>query len=206
MSDFGGKRWRPYLDEETQERRDEILDHLQEKYDGPSDFLKQKLMEEKALSIDERIERKEQKQQEVENDLERLKRIKNEREQQSQLRDKRELLKEKQEKLREIADSGSKSFEAVCRDAMEKSLKRKPNHLTEKEYLCNDYRKKKIGARIESALEKENDRDVDELVSDVQRLQREIEELNGGPEGYFMSLEKVEGEEIKGDSSTVATK
>jgi len=33
------------------------------------------------------------------------------------------------------------------------------------------------------------DQDKDELVEDVQRLQKQVAELNGGPEDYFMKLE-----------------
>jgi len=193
MGDFDGKRWHPYLDEETQERRDQILDHLQENYEGPSDFLKEKLREEKALSIEERIERKKQKKEEAESDLERLKRIKREREQQDKLRDKRELLKEKQSKLRELADKDEKSRSEIREEVVEEMREKaegSPKIDDVDEYLEKDSIERKIDRRVDSRFSSSEDKD--ELVESINRLQKQVAELNGGEEDYFMDLETVD--------------
>jgi chromosome segregation ATPase len=193
MGDFEGRKWHPYLDEETRERRDELIDHLKKNYDGPSDYLKQKLMEEKALSIEERIEKKKKLKEDAESDIERLQRIKKERETQDKLRDKRELLKEKQKKLRDIAETGKKSREEIRDQVLEKMREKaesSPKISDVGEWINSDSTQRRIDRRVDSRLESEAR--VDGLVEDVQRLQKQVKELNGGEEDYFMDLEKVE--------------
>lgn len=190
MADFQGKRWQPYLDQEARERRDEILDHLQRNYDGPSDFIKQKLLEEDALSLEEKIQKFESEVEEKKEDLEKLKRIKREREEQDRLRDKKELLRDKQEKLRKISRRETQSREEIRESVEEKILSRKPDHLSDQEYLSK--KSDRIDRIVEHRLTESPD--VDSLVEDVQRLQRQVEELNGGRESWFMELERVEGE------------
>ena len=194
MGDFEVKeRWKVYLDKPTKEKLREILDHLEEKYDGPSDFVQQKIQEEQALSIEERIQRKKQEKQEAESDLERLKRIKQEREQQDKLRDKRELLKEKQKKLREVADSGEKSRDEIREEVVEEMRKKaegSPKIDDVEEYVDRDNVQRRIDRRVDSRFS--SSEDVDELVEDINRLQKQVAELNGGEEDYFMDLETVD--------------
>jgi DNA anti-recombination protein RmuC len=189
MGDFEGQRWRPYLDEEARERRDEILDHLQDNYDGPSDFVKRKLMEEAALDIEERIKRAESKEQEAKEKRKRLERIKREREEQSQLRDKKELLQEKQKKLRKLRDRDSKTEEEIREEVRERCEEkvRSSSQIDSVDELNIG-----VDERVRRRLEKQPD--FDELVEDVQRLQDEIQELNGGDElDCFMDLRAESG-------------
>lgn len=189
MGSFDGTRWRPYLDEEAQEIRDEKIDHLKRKYDGPSDFIKQKLKEEEVLSIEEKIQKFESEINEKKEDLEKLKQIKREREQQDKLRDKKELLKEKQKKLRKVQRESGLSREEIEQNLREEwEENRVPSHIDVDEYIQNN--KEMFERRVENRLEKTED--VDELVEDVQRLQEQVADLNGGREEWFMNLESVE--------------
>lgn len=202
MGDFGGKRWRPYLDEETQKIRDEKLDHLKRNYEGPTDFLKQKLKEEKVLDIEERIQKLESEIDDKKEDVDKLRRIKNEREQQDKLRDKKELLKQKQEKLRKLSNRENKSEEEIreqvksdvfelCQDKAEKdAVEKTANELFESERY-----QRRIQQKVEKQLEDQGK--VDELVEDVQRLQRQVKELNGGREDWFMDLGKEQNAEVQ---------
>jgi len=187
MGDFDGKRWRPYLDQDTQDRRDEIIDHLEQNYDGPSDFVKQKLMEEKPLDIDEQIKRARQDKNELEEKLSRLEQIKKEREQASQLRDKRELLKEKQKKLKEASQQGYMSEEKIREEVIQK-CKDKVSSSGQLDSI--DELSIGVDERVRRRVEKQPV--VDELVKEVQRLQDEIESLNGGREDFFIDLEDHE--------------
>lgn len=193
MGSWSGKRWHPYLDEEAQERRDQILDHLKQNYDGPTHFVKEKLKEEQALDIDERIRRKEQNVNQEQEELEKLKRIRDERNTQDKLRDKRELLKEKQKKLRKIARKETKSEEEVREEVLEKMREKaesSPKISDVDEWINSDRTQQKISRRVESRIE--SDVDVDELVESVERLQSQVAELNGGEEDYFMDIEAAE--------------
>jgi len=183
MGDFDGQRWRPYLDEEARERRDEIIEHLKRNYDGPSDFIKQKLIEEETLSIDEKIQKLEDDVEEKKEDLQKFKTIKREREQQDKLRDKKELLKQKQSKLEEIRDEGVDSFHEIMMYEIKQREKRG--------YDCSDPElARTVLNRAERKFEKQPD--VDELVEEVERLQRQVKELNGGREDWFLDLQSVE--------------
>jgi len=194
MGDFEVKeRWKVYLDKPTKEKLREILDHLEDKYDGPSDFVQQKIQEEQALSIEERIKRAEQEEEEAQQKKERLKRIKQEREQQDKLRDKRELLKEKQKKLREIADKDEKSRSEVRKEVVEEMREKaegSPKINDVDEYLEKDSIQRKIDRRVDSRFSSSEDKD--ELVEGINRLQKQVAELNGGEEDYFMDLETVD--------------
>lgn len=197
MGDFGGKRWRPYLDEEAQKIRDEKLQHLKENYEGPSDFIKKKLKEEKVLDIEERIRRAEKDLEEEKERLEKLKQVKKERDQQDRLRDKKQLLKDKQERLKEIQESGM-SEEAVRKRVRQRQLKRKPPRYSDEEYL--EMKSDRVDRMVENRLESQSD--LDELVEEVRRLQGQVEELNGG-EGlpWFMDLDAEDMEKSEVEQS-----
>lgn len=198
MGNFSGKRWQPYLDEETQEIRDEKLDHLKRNYDGPSDFIKQKLKEEDALTVEQKIEKVQSEIKEREEDLKKFKQIKRQREQQDKLRDKTELLREKQKKLRKVQrkDFGTEVdawYQAASR-AWKRSKKSvqhtKTDHETVAEAFHDKNMEKKVRAWKDRAMD--NRVDVDELVEDVQRLQDQVEKLNGSRKDWFLDLQKVE--------------
>jgi len=193
MGDFEVKeRWKVYLDKPTKEKLREILDHLEDNYDGPSDFVQQKIQEEQALSIEERIKRAEQEEEEAQQKKERLKRIKQEREQQDKLRDKRELLKEKQKKLRELADKEQKSRSEVREEVVEEMREKaegSPKIDDVDEYLEKDSIQTKISRRVDREFSSSQNKD--ELVECINRLQKQVAELNGGKEDYFMDLETV---------------
>lgn len=188
MGKFKGDRWHIYFNEESKQRREEIIDHLQENYDGPSDFVHQKLEQESALGIEERIERTKSKEKEYKEKRQRLERIREERQQQTALRDKKELLKQKQKRLDELDNSGLTYHQALC-NAVDKMAERSSTKsLSEVEYV-----KAKWGRIQRMAESKLSSCDVDQLVSDVQRLQGEIKELNNGDAlDCFKDLEAVE--------------
>ena len=198
MGSFEGKYWKIYLDEKTRERRDEILDHLKAEYNGPSDFTQQALMDEQAMSLEERIERKQQDIEEQKNELQQLKQIHREREQQDKLRDKKELLKEKQRKLRKIQRRGNVTEEdALCNAAtqvwntcVEKAGKPKNSDVSARDLFSKDRYQRRVQHFKQKQLE--SSEDVDQLVEDVQRLQGQVAELNGGREDWFLDLQGVE--------------
>jgi len=194
MGEFEQKDyWKVYLDKETKEKIREIQDHLEANYNGKSDFVQQALQDEQALSIEERIRRLEEEREETDKQIEQLKRIKQEREQQDKLRDKRELLKEKQKKLREIADKDEKSRSEVRKEVVEEMREKaegSPKIDDVDEYLEKDSIQRKIDRRVDSRFSSSEDKD--ELVEDINRLQKQVAELNGGEEDYFMDLETVD--------------
>ena len=199
MADFEAKDyWKLYLNEEAKERVQEIQDHLNKNYDSRSDFLKQKLLQEKPLSLEERINRKQQSLSEEQVESERLKRIKREREEQSQLRDKKELLKEKQKKLRKVQRDGYGSEEDAWYKAASRAWKRckkSAEHAkTDHESAVEAFEEKNMTGKVQAWKDREleNKVDVDQLVEDVQRLQEQVAELNGGREEWFLDLESVE--------------
>jgi len=198
MGSFEGRTWKIYLDEETREQVHQIKEHLQEHYDGPSDFVQEKLHEEEALDIDERINRARQEKKELDEKLSRLQQMKTDREEASMLRDKRELLKSKQEKLTEMRkedNSVSKSREEVRQEVVEEireKCRSSPKVDDVDEHLESERVQSRIEHRVDSRMP---DKDVDQLVQDVRRLQEEVAELNGGRESYFLDLETGEGVE-----------
>jgi len=175
MGSFDGDTWKIYLSEEARERRDEIIDHLRDNYEGPSHYLREKLREENALDVEQQIERTESEMRELEEKLQRLQRIKEERDQQQTLRDKKELLKSKQEKLRELRSNQELSEEQVEEEIIEdlrgRSALPDSEEKIRKTRAFSKLKEKRFGGSS-----------LDELVSDVERLQSEIEELNGGEE------------------------
>ena len=186
MGDFKGGSWHIYLNKDTKERRDEILDHLQSNYDGPSDFVAEKLQQETALNIDERIERAKSEKEQYEEKINRLKQIKKDRNKASLLRDKKELLQEKQKKLRNLPDDGSYTREQIRNEVENKLLDKKLSSYSDEEYLekKSDKIKRIVDSRMDDAP------NVDQLVNDVQRLQNEIKELNNGEAlDCFMSIQ-----------------
>lgn len=177
------------MNKEARDRMREIQDHLEENYNGIAHFVRQKLYEEKPLKLDERINRKKKALENNKDELERLKRIKREREEQSQLRDKKELLKEKQKQLRKVQKRESSTRDEVRAQVESKILSNKPPRFSDEEYL--NKKEDRIERLVDSRLEK-GPKNVDKLVEDVQRLQREVADLNGGQESWFMDLQSVE--------------
>jgi len=186
MGNFDGNIWKIYLDKKAREKRDEIIDHLEENYDGPSDFATQALEDEDALSPQQKLERIQKDKKEIERKEKKLKQVIEDRERQQKLRDKREALKKKQQRLRKISQ-GANSEEEIRKQMIEKEKERKVAHLTEEEWLekRSDHIEKKVQNRLEE------DVDIDSLVQEVQELQEEVSELNGGEEDFFMELEAI---------------
>lgn len=186
MADFDVKDyWQIYLNKEMKERVKQIQDHLEDNYEGKGDFLQAKLEQEQPLSLEDRIEKARKKREEFEEKEQRLKQIKRERSQQDKLRDKRELLKEKQKKLEEVQESGVKSEADLLR---REAFARVNRGYSIENHEIQEYIRNAVDSKLESRP------DVNELVEDVQRLQRQVAELNGGEENYFMDLEAVEVE------------
>ena len=198
MGNFDGQRWRPYLDKEAQEIRDEKIDHLKRNYNGPSDFIKQKLKEEDALTIEQKIQKIKSEIDEKKDDLEKFRQIQRQREMQDKLRDKKELLKEKQKKLRKVQRSGYGSevdawYVAASR-AWKRCVKSAEHPKTDHESPVEAFEAKNMAGKVQAWKNRHLDKqvDVDELVEDVERLQDEVAELNGGSEDWFLDVQSVE--------------
>lgn len=188
MGSFDGNYWKIYLNKEAQERRDEIKDHLEENFDGPSGFVSQALDDVDALSPREKLERIQQDKKEIERKEEQLKQVIEDRERQKKLREKRELLKQKQEELRKVSQE-SRSEEAIREEVREEEKERNHTQLSDEEWL--EKNSERIERKVQNRLDEEID--VDQLVQEVQRLQDEISELAGTEEDFFMELEAVNG-------------
>lgn len=175
MGSFDGDTWKIYLSQEARERRDEIIDHLRDNYEGPSHYLREKLVEENALDVEQQIERTESEMRELEEKLKRLRQIKEERDQQQTLRDKKELLQQKQDKLRDLRENAELSEEQVEQEIIENLKGRSALPDSEEEIretrAFSKLKEKRFGGE-----------NLDKLLSDVQRLQEEVRELNGGEE------------------------
>ena len=194
MGDFEVKeRWKVYLDKPTKEKLHEIKEHLEENYEGPSDFVQKKIQEEEVLDIDQRIERAKQKEERHRNERKKLEQIKSEREEASKLRDKRELLKEKQKQLRKISDKGIKSEEEIRQEQVQ-HFREKAMNSGKVDDVDEHMNKERVQNMIDRRVKKKasSNPDVDELVESVERLQSEVAELNGGREEYFMDIEAEE--------------
>ena len=187
MTEFPVKDyWKIYLNEEAKEKLREIQDHLDENYENRSEFLREALKDEQALSLEERIRRLEEEREETDKQIEQLKRIKQEREQQDKLRDKRELLKEKQKKLREAQESDSLTREEAEEQVFDELEPRSTfSDMSRSEIRDTRAFQKKVEELCSEV-------DIDELVEDINRLQQQVAELNGGEEDYFMDLETVD--------------
>ena len=186
MGSFSGKdTWKIYLDKQTKEKVQELADYLENNFEGPSDYVQTKLQEEDTLTDREKYEKFKQKRDEFEKKAQQMKQVIEDRKVQDKIKDKKELLKQKQEKLREINQSGFKSEEEI-RDEEEKKRR-------EKGYdLSRDMVKQAVENAVDRRLD--NRPDVDELVEEVQRLQKQIGELQNEDEEWFMDLEPVKQE------------
>lgn len=183
------------LNKEARENIREMRDHLEENYNGLAHFVREKLDEENSLSVDEKIQRLESEMSEKEERLERLKQIKSEREEQSRLRDKRELLKQKQDKLQTLF-SEDKCREEVRSEIVEK-YREKAKSSGRVDDIDEHLKKERVQARISREVENElSGPDIDELVEDVQRLQAEVADLSGGREDYFLDLDSKSSVEV----------
>jgi len=178
-----------YLDEKSREKLHEIKQHIEENYGGISSFVQAKIQEEQPLSIEQKIQQAKQEEREAAERRKQLEQIHNERQEQSALRDKRELLEQKQEKLQEL--DGAPSKDVVRSRVEDEMLERKPSRFSDEEYL--EKKKRQIDRRVESRLDEMPD--VEQLVEDIQRLQDEICDLNGGEDlDCFMDVEPQEQE------------
>lgn len=185
MGDFKGNTWHIYLNQDAKERRDEIINHLEGNYDGPSEFVKQKLEQETALNIEERIERAKSEKEEYEDKIQRLQRIKQEREEQSALRDKKELLVEKQKKLRKVQKKDLDTEEEILR-----KVKRRAEEKVSSSSQIDSLEDLAVGIDERVRRHKAKQPDLDELVEEIERLQSEICELNNGENlDCFLDLE-----------------
>jgi len=182
MGSFESKeRWKIYLDEPTRKRIHQIQDHLENNYDGPSHYVQQKIKEENVLSAKERLEKFQNEREKLDKKIEQLQQVIEDRNQQDKLQTKVELLKEKQDKLRNVAENGIKSREEVAQEELEKRVDR-------------GYDLDRDSEIIQDAVNRRLERrpDVDELVESVEVLQREIKDLDPESDVEFMDLETVE--------------
>lgn len=181
-------RYHLYVNQKTKERMKEIENHLQEKYDGISDFVEKKMQEEQALDIDERIRRKKQEKREAKEDLKQLKQVKKDRNQRKELDEKEPVLKEKQEKLREVVSEDGMSREEAEKKVFAQLEDRAAfQDMGEEEIKQTNSFKSKVEELVSS-------HDVDQLVEEIIQLQERVQELNGGPEDYFMDLDQSDVE------------
>jgi len=189
MSEFQPKDyWKIYLNKESKERIREIQDHLDDNYDGKSDFVQNKLQEEKPVSLEERIKKAKEKKQREEERLEKLKQVKKEREDQQTLKDKKELLRKKQEQFDDLENFEPFSEQKIIHETarnIKKSVNNSGESLHESE-IAQDQISKRIGKKLDQRT------DPSQLVREIERLQEEVSDLNGGREDWFLDVQSVE--------------
>lgn len=170
---------------------DEFIEYLDREYDGPTGFLESALSKEKKqkTTLDERIEELDKKEDEVRSKKQRLIEKKRERQKQDKLDKKKRELRDLQKELQTISNDGLTTRE----DAEEQILNTYRNRAK-----YSDMSDSEIKDRIdfEHMVEKRMDdhERVQNLVDEVEELQDEIVELNGGDDlDWFVDpLQKVE--------------
>lgn len=170
---------------------DEFIEYLDREYDGPTGFLESALSKEKKqkTTLDERIEELDKKEDEVRSKKQRLIEKKRERQKQDKLDKKKRELRDLQKELQTISNDGLTTRE----DAEEQILNTYRNRAK-----YSDMSDSEIKDRIdfEHMVEKRMDdhERVQNLVDEVEELQDEIVELNGGDnlDWFVDPLQKVE--------------
>jgi len=176
---------------------DEFIEYLDREYDGPTGFLESALRKEKKqkTTLDERIEKLDQKEEEVRSKKQRLIEKKRERQKQDKLDKKKRELRDLQKELQTISNEGLITRE----DAEEQILKSYRNRTRFSDMSDSEIKDELHG--FEHMVEKRMDdqEHVRNLVDDIEELQDEIYELNGGDDlDWFVDpLQKVEVEEVE---------
>lgn len=171
---------------------DEFIEYLDREYDGPTGFLESALRKEKKqkTTLDERIEKLDQKEEEVRSKKQRLIEKKRERQKQDKLDKKKRELRDLQKELQTISNEGLITRE----DAEEQILKSYRNRTRFSDMSDSEIKDELHG--FEHMVEKRMDdqEHVRNLVDDIEELQDEICELNGGDDlDWFVDpLQKVE--------------
>ena len=171
---------------------DEFIEYLDREYDGPTGFLESALRKEKKqkTTLDERIEELDQKEDEVRSKKQRLIEKKRERQKQDKLDKKKRELRDLQKELQTISNEGLITRE----DAEEQILKSYRNRTRFSDMSDSEIKDELHG--FEHIVEKRMDdqEHVRHLVDDIEELQDEICELNGGDDlDWFVDpLQKVE--------------
>jgi len=171
---------------------DEFIEYLDREYDGPTGFLESALRKEKKqkTTLDERIEKLDQKEEEVRSKKQRLIEKKRERQKQDKLDKKKRELRDLQKELQTISNEGLITRE----DAEEQILKSYRNRTRFSDMSDSEIKDELHG--FEHMVEKRMDdqEHVRNLVDDIEELQDEICELKGGDDlDWFVDpLQKVE--------------
>jgi len=177
-----------YFNKEIIEVVNRKKEHLIQNYDGPTDFFQSKLEQEETLSPEEKLEQIEEKEEEIKSEKQRLKEKIRERERDQKLSELEDKLRDKQDRLDSLLEGDFVSRE----EAEEKAL----NKLSDRSGAWSDMTESEI--RDTRAFEKHVDElvctedDVEQLKKEVDRLQRNVAELNGGREDWFLELDSME--------------
>jgi len=164
------------INTEAREIIDEIGPHLDEEYNGPSHFFREKLREEKekAATIEDKIEEFEKKRRIAEERIDELQSLKEEKKKKQKLRRLKNELEQKQEKYRELKEN---DLPTVQQKRSELESKLDPEEFSE---LIDD--------KVEEHRQKLEQRsDLDELSQEISSLQnqiRELEELDSSPDWF----------------------
>lgn len=168
------------INQEAREIIDDIAPHLEDEYDGPAHFFREKLREEKEQSatIEDKIEEFEKKKRIADERIEELRRIKEEKENKKKLRDLKNTLEAKQSRFEKLEGSELLSVEA------------------KREKLENKLDPEEFGDLIEDKIEEhkqklEERKDLDQLRSEILDLQKKISELEDDSENqdWFLEVE-----------------
>lgn len=172
-----GGRTEIYHNSEINQLIQDILPHLQEEYEGPTDFFLCKLKEEKeeAASIQDKIEQQKKQKRIVENRLDELRNLQEKRNRKQQIKNLKRRLKSKQQTLKDVQSQD------LC--SVDERRKQLESDLDVEEFsdLIDD--------KVEEHRKKLEDRpDESELKEEISSIQDEICRLTEGDESDFDEL------------------
>jgi DNA repair exonuclease SbcCD ATPase subunit len=173
---------------------EEFVEYLDDQYDGPTDFLEEALRREKKEkpSLEERIERLDEKESEIKSKKQELLEKRRERQKENELEQKKRKLQDLQKELQRISRDGLTSREEARQQILEKyrGMERysglSDDEIIEKINEVRDFEQLVDEKSVEEGR-------VQELVKEIEELQETVADLNGGEYDWFIDpKQKVE--------------
>jgi len=170
----------------------EFIDHLEQEYDGFTDFVECKLREERneMPDLEKKIEEKEEKLDQLYEELQGLKEKKERQENRELLEEKRQRLRDLQKEFKRLQRDGLVSRDEAEEKVLSKARSRVMYQDLSDEEIVSELGEENFENQVERHLvDKEQ---LSDLRKEISSLQDEIESLNGGREDFFIDLDDHE--------------